>query len=179
MVEFGCGDWATSRLINFGQQREYLGLDIVQTVIEQNRKTFAAPGISFAQCDFLSDPTSTGDLLLIKDVLQHLSNRGVQAFIKNILPRFRYAIMTNDVRKYEEWRRFGVFTATRELQELNIDISDGSSRPLRLDAAPFGLEVTERSTYSVLLRTKPRRVTFIKDILVWRNSHPLFDKTIA
>ena len=50
------------------------------------------------------------------------------------------------------------------------DITDGSSRPLRLDAPPFSLEAAEKSTYSVLLRKNPRRVIYEKDIVVWHNN---------
>jgi hypothetical protein len=54
---------------------------------------------------FLSQVPPGGDLLLIKDVLQHLSNHSVQEFLEKVLPRYRYALITNDIARYEE-RRF-------------------------------------------------------------------------
>ena len=170
IVELGCGDWATTRLINLSPRRSYLGLDIVPEVIAENRKKYQSASVRFECIDFLSHVPPAGDLLLIKDVLQHLSNAGVQTFLDSVLPRFRYAIITNDVHRYEEWRRFGILTTRRELQAPNIDICDGGSRPLRLDAAPFRLQAAEKATYSVLLREKSRRVVFVKDILVWQDS---------
>jgi hypothetical protein len=169
IVELGCGDWATTRLINLNSQHSYLGLDIVPDVIVWNQERFQSSTVRFECIDFICQLPPRGDVLLIKDVLQHLSNTNVRAFIDNVLPLFRYAILTNDVCKFEEWRRFGIFSVRTELQDPNIDISDGSSRPLRLDAAPFNLKVVEKTTYSVYLREKPRRVVYLKDILVWSN----------
>jgi hypothetical protein len=102
-----------------------------------NRERYQSEAVRFECSDFLSQPPPGGDLLLIKDVLQHLSNACVHDFIRDVLPRFRYAIITNDVCNYEKWPRFGIITLRRQLQEPNIDITDGSSRPLRLDAPLF------------------------------------------
>ena len=170
IVELGCGDWATTSRIKFPPRHSYVGLDIVPGVIAMNRERYQSEAVRFECSDFLCQPPPGGDLLLIKDVLQHLTNACVHDFIRNVLPRFRYAIITNDVRKYEKWRRFGIITIRRQLQEPNIDITDGSSRPLRLDAPPFSLEPAEKSTYSVLLRKNPRRVIYEKDIVVWCNN---------
>ena len=120
---------------------------------------------------FLSDPTPKGDFLLIKDVLQHLSNRGVQVFIETILPRFRYAIMTNDVHKYEEWRRLGVFTSTRELvlgkllvnlleNSFTIDYVLSKLRPLMYDGGASSSRSNSVGTTSNELRS-PRSPALI------------------
>lgn len=172
IVELGCGDWATTRFIHLSQKHTYLGLDIVQSAITTNQERFQSDNVRFECSDFLSNPPPPASLLLVKDVLQHLSNSGVKHFIQTILPRYRYAIITNDVRKYEESRRFWLFTTRHELQEPNVDIADGSSRPLKLDVPPFELNVAEKSTYSVQLKQQPRRLIFVKDILVWRNASP-------
>ena len=174
IVELGCGDWATTRLINLSTQHTYLGMDIVDSVVNANNALFQSESIKFECSDFLTQIPPIADLLLIKDVLQHLANDNVKLFLQKILPRYKYAIITNDVGKYEEWKRFGSYFGRRKLQEPNIDISDGNSRPLKLDKPPFELKVSERSTYSVLLSKNLKRLIYVKDILVWCN-----DKTIT
>lgn len=167
IVELGCGDWATTGLINLSPRHSYFGQDIVPSLISSNQKLYQSGSIHFECFDFLSQAPPCADLLLIKDVLQHLSNDGVHAFLRDILPRYRYAIITNDIHKYEKWRCLGIFTLKRELQKPNIDIPDGKSRPLRLDKTPFRIKVTHRSIYSIVLELKPRSVIFVKEILVW------------
>src|SRR4051794_3541455 len=70
VVDFGCGDWQFSRLIDWSGV-DYLGLDVVPQMIEQHRTTFGRTGVRFDMCpDNLSD-VPPADLLLAKDVLQH------------------------------------------------------------------------------------------------------------
>lgn len=170
IAELGCGDWSTTRLMQLSPRHSYVGYDIVPEAVEANRRRFQSDTVRFECADFLAQSLPGADLLLVKDVLQHLSNEAVHRFVDNVLPRFRHAIITNDVRKYEERRIFGVLVARQDLQVPNSDIADGSSRPLCLDESPFFLPVTDKSAYAVVLRTKPRRLIYVKDILVWDNS---------
>jgi hypothetical protein len=169
LVELGCGDWATSRLLHFGLTRTYLGTDIVSGVIESNRDRYGAANVKFQCCDFLDEEVPGGDLLLVKDVLQHLSNAGVMRFFASVLPRYGYAIITNDAAKYEERRRFHIWRTRRDLAMPNVDTPDGGSRPLILEASPFNLAVAERFHYPVVLQMAPRRIVYVKEVLVWKN----------
>src|ERR1044071_6230601 len=46
VVDYGCGDWQFSRLINWDGVR-YLGLDIVDSLIEHHLKTYRKDNITF------------------------------------------------------------------------------------------------------------------------------------
>jgi SAM-dependent methyltransferase len=173
VVELGCGDWATSQLITFMPSHTYLGLDIVPAAIDSNRRRFGRPNVRFECCDFLSQRPRSGDVLLIKDVLQHLSNQNVKDFLERILPRFRYAIITNDAARYEEKRFCGIVVSRKPLAQANVDVVDGGSRPLRLEDVPFNLEIAARFSYAVVLRKGDPRVVYVKNLLVWRNSQPV------
>ena len=59
--------------------------------------------------------------MIVKDVLQHWPNHDIQYFLKNILPKFRYALITND---YKE-------------NAMNWDINIGGYRPINLEEKPF------------------------------------------
>jgi SAM-dependent methyltransferase len=94
VVDIGCGDWQFSRHIDWGD-RTYLGIDVVGSVIEANRRQFARPNISFSHANPLEDGFDVGgDLLLMKDVLQHLSNSNVQKLLR-LTNRFRFSLLTN------------------------------------------------------------------------------------
>lgn len=172
IVELGCGDWATTSRIEIKPNHSYFGFDIVPDVIASNQERFTAENLRFECRDFISNPPPGADLLLIKDVLQHLSNESVHEFLRNILPRFHYAIITNDVDKYVEFRKFGIVPSKQRRQEANCDTEDGGSRPLKLDEAPFNLRVCEKATYSVRLQNSSASgaSVFQKEILVWHNT---------
>lgn len=167
IVEIGCGDWATTRLMRLIPPQTYTGYDIVPEVIARNAESFQTDAIRFMCADFLEEPTKKGDLLIVKDVLQHLSNVSVMRFIEFVLPRYSYALLVNDVRRYEERSFFGIPIDRHDVQTPNVDIQDGGSRPLRLDQAPFQLRFTERFSYRIILRSAPSRIIYVKDALIW------------
>lgn len=107
-------------LINIPQNKIYKGYDIVTSVIDKNIKYFAKDNVTF------NDNTNTDniddvDLLIIKDVLMHWLNKRVQYFIDNILPKFKYALITE-----------------RDDESLvNTNIDFGEWRPVDLISSPF------------------------------------------
>jgi hypothetical protein len=75
---------------------DYLGLDIVASLIETNQRRFGAPNIRFAAADIVRDELPPADLLIVKDVLQHLSNADITRF-RAQLPRYRHVLIVGDV----------------------------------------------------------------------------------
>lgn len=122
VVDCGCGDWQFSRYIDFSGI-DYKGFDVASFVIEQNTKVFQRENVNFTlyNGDFTLLPSA--DLLICKDVLQHLSNAKIQEFL-GILPRFKFALITNDI-----------------AQNVNDDISTGDYRALDLRLKPFNLDL--------------------------------------
>ena len=169
IVEIGCGDWATTRLLKFPTDYSYLGYDIVSSVIEENTRQFGGKKTRFICADFMSSEIETGDLILIKDVLQHLSNDVVNTFINNILPKYKVAIITNDVKKYRQKLFFGIPLIKRKYQTPNLDILDGKSRPLEIDKSPFMLDIARKFRYKNIFQQGNELAVFIKEVCVWYN----------
>jgi SAM-dependent methyltransferase len=119
VVDAGCGDWSFSSTMDWGDA-SYLGVDIASDVIEAVRKKHEKGKIKFEVGDITED-LPAADLLISKDVLQHLSNELIHKFIKNNLRKgkYKWVILTND-RSSE-----------------NQDIRAGSYRMIDLTAPPF------------------------------------------
>lgn len=139
VVDLGCGDWEFSQAINWDGIR-YLGLDVVKSVIEKNQKKFTQPNISFIQIDGTQSPLPPADLLICKDVLQHLSNEDVWEIV-NQFPKFKYCLITNDV-------------DPDSLSSSNPQIPRGHLRPLDLTQPPFCLTGCKLLTYRAGLTVK-------------------------
>lgn len=122
-VDLGCGDWQIMQLINIPKNKIYKGYDIVQSVIDANNKKFSASNVSFYHSINIDDIDS-GDLLIVKDVLMHWPNKRVKHFIDNVLPKFKYALITE-----------GDDPVTK-----NTNINFGEWRPVDLTAHPFNVE---------------------------------------
>lgn len=44
----------------------------------------------------IEDFDESGDLLIIKDVLMHWPNAKIKYFMENVVPRFKYVLLTSD-----------------------------------------------------------------------------------
>ena len=146
VVDVGCGDWQFSRLMDWSGI-EYLGIDAVSSVIEDNTRQFAKPGVRFQCQDVLDKPPPAADLLLLKDVLQHWPFTSISQVIP-WLSQYRYVLITND-----------------DVTGENIDISMGGYRPLDVRKAPFELPCTEVLRFASL----SNRVPCTKVTLLYKN----------
>ena len=118
VLDLGCGDWRFSRYLDFAG-RDYTGFDVVPSVVAANRAAYGASNIRFEQADLsASVEFPPCDLILCKDVLQHLSNARVSAILAKcgLAP---LALITNDYHPE------------------NADCRDGETRPLDVTAQPF------------------------------------------
>jgi SAM-dependent methyltransferase len=122
VVDAGCGDWTFSSAIDWGGA-SYLGVDIASDVIAAVRARHEKPNIKFQVGD-ITDDLPAADLLISKDVLQHLSNELVQNFVRNNLRtgKYKWAILTNDRGR------------------ANADVASGGWRAIDLSAPPFDVK---------------------------------------
>ena len=131
-VDFGCGDFQIMKLMRVPQHKSYTGIDVVADVIKENERLYGGNrnlNYKFYHVENLDAfdrelHLLKGDMLIVKDVLQHLSNQNVQYFVNNILPNYKYALITND------------YSTT---MNNNADIVKGQHRTLDLAAPPFNL----------------------------------------
>ena len=119
VVDAGCGDWSFSSTMDWGDA-SYLGVDIASDVIAAVRNKHEKGRIKFQVGD-ITDELPAAELLISKDVLQHLSNELVHKFIRNNLRKgkYKWVILTND-RGSE-----------------NRDVASGGYRAIDLAAPPF------------------------------------------
>lgn len=119
IVDAGSGDWGFSSAVDWGSA-SYLGVDIASDVVATVRSKYEKGNVRFQVGD-ITDDLPAADLLISKDVLQHLSNALVHKFVSNNLTKgkYKWAILTND-------RGTG-----------NRDVASGGYRAIDLAAAPF------------------------------------------
>jgi 2-polyprenyl-3-methyl-5-hydroxy-6-metoxy-1,4-benzoquinol methylase len=93
VADLGCGDFAIgSRLRPLFSK--YTACDVVEPLIERNRQRFASLDVDFRVVDLTTDPLPPADVVIIRQVLQHLSNAQIQAAIAKIPHAYRYLILS-------------------------------------------------------------------------------------
>jgi hypothetical protein len=142
VVDLGCGDYAV------GQQLacdSYIGCDISEVVLASNRERF--PGVDFRKLDLIQDPLPEGDVGIVRQVLQHLDNASILAFIRRPLP-YKYLIVTEGV-------PIGDFTPNRDKPTgPNIRLTENSG--VVLTATPFDFPVAPVEMFDIVGRHSRR-----------------------
>ncbi|MFO7846946.1 MAG: class I SAM-dependent methyltransferase [Balneolaceae bacterium] len=131
ICDLGCGDF------NIGKEMvkhtvKYIAVDIVEELTEHNRKTFKEENVEFHCLDIAADDLPSGDCVLLRQVLQHLSNREINQVIDKLYV-YKYVVLTEHLPE-------GDF-------EPNHDIISGQGIRLKKDsgvdllAPPFNLKI--------------------------------------
>lgn len=133
VVDIGCGDFNIGK--NFVKLSEkYIACDVVLPVIEYNKKKFKAPNLIFLALDATRDEIPVGDILILRQVLQHLSNADILKVIENIKSKFKYLIFTDHQPSGSDWK-----PNVDKLTGANTRIELASGLDLTLP--PFNLQV--------------------------------------
>lgn len=134
VVDAGCGDWEFSRIMDW-DNIDYKGFDVVKHVVERNQSRYTQEHINFFHANFLEIDLPPADLLICKDVLQHLPNEKIFAFLPQ-LSKYKYCLITNDVHQR---------TGTSRNPETDTGLR--AYRCLDLTAPPFNITATKILNY--------------------------------
>ncbi|MEO9512618.1 MAG: class I SAM-dependent methyltransferase [Flavobacteriaceae bacterium] len=143
VCDLGCGDFNIGKnLVPYSKR--YLGIDIVDDLIDRNKELFKSEKLEFQCLNIVTDNLPDGDCILIRQVLQHLSNEEIKSAVKK-LEKFKHVIVTEHIPR-------GNFIA-------NMEKSTGAGTRLSknsgvvLTASPFNMNPKKSSQ---LLRLKYR-----------------------
>jgi len=132
VVDAGCGDWEFASAMDW-TGIDYTGIDVVPSVIAEDQKKYGAPNIKFQTADIVRTELPAADLLICKDVLQHLPTQDVLAFLAQ-LPKYKDALLTDTVDPHT-------------LSSENGEIQPGQFRPLDLTEPPYSVPGLKVLTY--------------------------------
>jgi len=91
VIDLGCGDYRVSgKLADL--PIDYTGVDVVPALVARNTAAFGSERIRFLCRDITKDPLPSGDLCIVRQVLQHLSNAQISRVLDQ-LSAFRYVVV--------------------------------------------------------------------------------------
>jgi hypothetical protein len=121
LFDVPCGDFNWMQHVQFNPVIDYIGGDIVASVIADNQQKYAGKGRSFRQFNLISDAFPDADMLFCRDCLFHLSYDDIWAVFENFSrSNIPYLLVTN-----------------MPAVEKNRNIITGQHRLLNLCQAPF------------------------------------------
>ncbi len=134
VCDLGCGDFNVGKEI-VGFSKHYIAVDIVPELIVFNREIYKSEGLSFQSLDIAQDKLPQADCALVRQVLQHLSNKEIQNTL-DTLYQYTFVIITEHIPN-------GVFLP-------NVDIISGQGTRIKkgsgvdVEASPFNFDVIHK-----------------------------------
>lgn len=132
-VDAPCGDFNWMKLVIPKLDVEYIGLDIVSSLINHNNHNYSSKNIKFNICDLTEDKIPSCDLLMIRDCLFHLSFDDINKVLKNLESTdYKYLLTTthivdknfvNEDITSGDFRLIDIFKAPFSFNKLNINTS--------------------------------------------------------
>jgi SAM-dependent methyltransferase len=139
VVDIGCGDFRIGRaLVERLPWLTYVGCDIVPELIAHNTAQYANDRISFQRLDAVCEPLPDGDVCLVRQVLQHLSNADILA----VLERLKYPVVY--VSEGQPAEQFGAVNPDKSVgADVRFDWRTGRGRGVELNQPPYDLNTQE------------------------------------
>lgn len=156
VCDLGCGDFNVGKnLVKFTEK--YVAIDIVLELIDFNREKYKDEKLEFHCLDIAVDNLPAGDCIILRQVLQHLSNNEIQNIL-NKLRDFKYLILTEHIPIQD-------FIPNKEIisgQGIRLKKQSG----LNLTAPPFNFKVKkEKELLSTVLKDgKSKIVTTLYEV---------------
>lgn len=127
ILDLACGDFNWMRYVVDKIPSSYLGVDIVDSLIEKNKSKYQNDKVKFTTLDIVNEEIPSADLVICRDVLFHLPNEDILRVINKIVDSpSTYLLITNHI-------------AVGNDSFENIDISTGDFRRIDLFEPPFNL----------------------------------------
>lgn len=93
VVDLGCGDfYVGSRVRSLCEA--YTACDIVESLINFNKEKYESLNVDFRCLDLTKDELPRGDIVFIKQVLQHLSNEQIRRALPQLISKYKYLVLT-------------------------------------------------------------------------------------
>jgi hypothetical protein len=152
VADLGCGDFRVGRKIIADKAITYMGIDVVESLIDYNNSTYSSNFVNFKKLNIVKDGLPKANLCLIRQVLQHLSNQDIRKVLKK-LKQYDYVIITEHQPTSEDARPNLNKSSGASIR---LDINSG----LYLDKAPFNEKIKELLTVYPETEPNSKLVTF-------------------
>ena len=153
LVDLGCGDFRVGRMLFPQRDLQYVGVDVVPDLIAHNRSRFGGPQVEFRCANMIDDELPDGELCLIREVLQHLTNAEILRVLAKCA-KYRVVLVTEEL-------------FTKRGSRPNLDILHGpdnrasDNSGVFLDLPPFSFKTTP-----ILEIPFPEDVTVLRTVMV-------------
>lgn len=129
-------------------------MDVAKNIIIENKKIYKSKNVRFSVMELTSGQMPQTNVILVRQVLQHLSNTEIKKFVKNIERKFQHLIVTESLSK-------SVFFRPNKDTNTGPGIRVHEKSGVVLEKEPFNLEF---SKLDVIMEEAKGRELFVTKI---------------
>jgi SAM-dependent methyltransferase len=136
ILDVGCGDFNIGRKL-CNSYDSYLAIDLVPDLIKFNKRKYKNKRVEFICMDATNDKLPNADVIILRQVLQHLPNSKIISLLDNIKNKYRYIVLTEHLPRGETW------TPNLNIKEssgIRLNINSG----VVIDKPPFNFAYTSK-----------------------------------
>ena len=134
VCDLGCGDFNIGKHLT-KYSKKYIAIDIVENLTKRNKNLYKDHNLEFYCLDIINDKLPSGDCIILRQVLQHLSNKDIEKVIKKITV-YKYIILTEHI-------PLGNFVSNKDIlsgQGIRLKQKSG----VNILDAPFNLKIKDQ-----------------------------------
>jgi len=95
VCDLGCGDFNIGKHLTT-YTKKYKAIDIVENLIDRNKTLYKADNLVFQCLDISKNELPPGDCIILRQVLQHLSNSEIQNVLKKTT-KYKFIILSEHI----------------------------------------------------------------------------------
>ncbi len=138
VLDLGCGDFFVGSQV-LAHCKSYIACDIVPELIESHRVKYAHLNVVFKCMDLAHQELPDAQVVVVRQVLQHLDNKSISLFCNSLMPSHQYLVLTEHI------PRNSSFVANRD-KPAGPDTRIGLNSGVVLTQAPFSLKIKNQQT---------------------------------
>jgi SAM-dependent methyltransferase len=157
VVDLGCGDFRVGRHL-VSPAVSYVGCDVFPGIVDRNNAAYSADNVEFRVVDIVTDSLPDGDLCVIRQVFQHLSNDDIMLVLRKTV-QYPLVLITDEQVHGDDAATnpdIAAFHGTRRL------FGGG----LRLERAPFNQKIEVVLDHSSGLNYGSATATYLRTVLI-------------
>lgn len=135
VCDLGCGDFNIGKHLT-PYTKKYIAIDIVENLINRNKNLYKEDNLEFHCLDITKEELLHGDCIILRQVLQHLSNAEIQKVLRKI-KTYKYVILTEHI-------PLGNFIANKDIisgQGIRLKQNSG----VNILETPFSFKIKEET----------------------------------
>jgi hypothetical protein len=155
VIDIGCGDFNIGKeLVPF--VNNYLAVDVVDSLIQHNKSMHNYSNVTFETLDITNSPSPTTDVIILRHVFQHLSNKDILDSLRNIYLKSKYLIITEGIPLTD-------FTPNLDIESMHSFRPVVNNSGVDILLSPFNFPIEEELITLLVKHQQPDGEFLLKD----------------